>query len=125
MSESFEDFRILYLEDEPLISMDVTHFLKSLGFAGVTSVARLAAAQAAVAQTRFDVALFDINVDKNQTSIALGDALLAAGTRVIFASGNSSYRAQLLAVGHSFVDKPISYETLHDLLNTILRPPVR
>ena len=108
----FNELRVIYLEDEPLVALDTNEHLNTLGFKDVTVAYRLSQAEAAVAQNRFDIAILDINVDRGQTSIDLGKELAASGARVIFASGNGDDAEALRKQGFWFLDKPFSLNAL-------------
>ena len=103
---------ILYLEDEPLISLDTSEFLNELGFEVVVTTFKLKTALEAASERKFDVALLDINVDKGQTSFELGKELVSAGSVVMFASGNSIDAPRLRAQGYRFIDKPFNRMSL-------------
>ena len=111
-SPSYNELSVLYLEDEPLIAFDTTDFLQELGFSEVRSAYKLKSAKQAISEKTFDLAILDINVDNNQTSLSLGAQLADDGTPVIFASGNSFDAEKLRAEGFEFLDKPFSYEDL-------------
>lgn len=117
----FEDYRILYLEDEPIIALDTQDMLSSLAFKEVVVANRLIDAQNAADQASFDVAILDINVDRGQTSTTLGQQLATGGTHVIFASGNGGDRKQLVAEGFRFVDKPFTLPRLQRELTEALQ----
>ncbi len=86
MSDSiFNQQRVLVLEDEPIISMLVEQMLEDAG-AVVDCHATLAAAEAAVAAARPDMALLDVNIH-NETSYALAAHLADLRVPVIFATG--------------------------------------
>ena len=116
----FTNLHVLYLEDEPLIAFDTADSLSELGFTNVKSVYKLKAAERAAEASRFDLAVLDINVDRKQTSLELGKALLDQGTRVVFASGNSYDAKRLRADGSLFLDKPFSQQQLRTVLEEAL-----
>ncbi|MEJ6396445.1 response regulator [Yoonia sp. 208BN28-4] len=118
----FDDLKILYLEDEIIVAMETTAHLESLGFDTVAVAYKLSKAQDAVAQEDFDIALLDINVGRGETSVALGEALAEKGTRVVFASGNSSAARDLRGRGFAFLDKPFSHSALTQELEAALEP---
>ncbi|MEM9969938.1 MAG: response regulator [Pseudomonadota bacterium] len=120
MSE-FQTRSILYLEDELLIAFDVSSFLRDAGFSSVQTAHRLREARAAADETRFDIALLDINVDRSQNSLELGAELKAKGTLVIFASGNGTDCASLQRDGYHVIDKPFSHGDLEATMVAALR----
>ena len=111
---------VLYLEDEFLIALDVSYYLNDAGFREVTVLHRLRDAWAAIDQNNFDLALLDINVDKDNTSIELGERLMSTGTPVIFISGNGTDRSNLEGRGFRFINKPFSHRSLEDEISDAL-----
>jgi len=77
---------ILLLEDEFLIALDAQEILTGLGAAEVEIVNTLAAARDALAQTGFDLALLDINVN-GEMSFPVAEQFAAEKVPVVFASG--------------------------------------
>lgn len=121
----FDDKTILYLEDEPLIALDIAEFLETLGFQFVKVAYRLDQAEKYTEQMRFSIALLDINVDRKQTSLALGEQLAKKGTRVVFASGNSVDIARMADLGHGHLQKPFTYDALEEVLTAAAMKPTR
>lgn len=116
-----DETTVLYLEDEPLICMDTTCILKEMGFAEVTVAYTLKSAENAASKKKFDLAILDINVDRGQTSIELGKQLAAAGTQIIFASGNTSEPLIQTDEMIHWLDKPFSENALHGAVTSILK----
>ena len=114
------DRSVLYLEDEVLIALDVSHYLGEVGFGEILVAHRLRDAWSAIDDRTFDLALLDINVDKNQTSIELGERLMTDGTPVIFVSGSGAEREPLENRGFRFIDKPFSHEALQHEITVAL-----
>ena len=112
----FSNQKILYLEDEPIISLDTSEHLESLGFGEVSVALKLSKADELAENTKFDFALLDINVDRGQTSIELGHKLAQNGTCVVFASGNGAEAERMRALGFSFLDKPFTLDQLTEML---------
>lgn len=112
----FAGLRVLYLEDEILIALDVTSALKDAGFSTVKTVHRLKDAWEAIEAEAYDVALLDINVDRRQTSFELGDHLKKNDTIVVFASGNGTDCERLREQGFQFIDKPFSHKALTETI---------
>lgn len=81
-------WRILVVEDEYLIAMDVADRLTDLGAEVIGPAASVAEALAIVAAqgNRIDGAVLDVNL-RNERVYPVADALMALGVRFIFASG--------------------------------------
>ncbi|HVY86835.1 MAG TPA: response regulator [Caulobacterales bacterium] len=84
--EELRGASVLLLEDEFLIALDAEEILKGLGVGDVCTACTLADAERLVQAHRFDVAVFDVNIN-GQTSLALAEKLIEAGTPVLFATG--------------------------------------
>lgn len=105
-------FKVLYVEDEPLIAMDGEAMLNEIGFERITVSLTLADAQAAIAHQTFDLALMDINLGNGQTSMPLARALSGRGTILLFASGYNSNGGILAHTFGPRLEKPFDQEPL-------------
>jgi CheY-like chemotaxis protein len=81
-------WRILVVEDEYLIAMDLADRLADLGAEVIGPAGSLAEALAIVAAegSRIDGAVLDVNL-RNERVYPVADALVAHGVRFVFASG--------------------------------------
>jgi len=106
-SKDFSDISLLYVEDEPLISLDAMSALEDCGFKEIVCAYTLKSATAHTDQQDFDCAILDISLERGVSSIELGQALLKKGTKVILASGNGHDQSNLESIGFSsFFIKP-------------------
>lgn len=80
--------KILVLEDNAVIAMDVELLLQDCGAEVVETVATVNGALGKLADFSPDVAVLDINLDQG-TSLPVAEALLARGIPFIFATGYS------------------------------------
>ncbi|MBS1302308.1 response regulator [Loktanella sp. SALINAS62] len=79
--------KILYVEDEVIVALDVSDGLENdLGF-DVQVAHNLTTARAKCAAHEFDYALLDLNLGNGERSIDLGLELAEKGIKVVFASG--------------------------------------
>jgi CheY-like chemotaxis protein len=85
-SKKWSGLRVLVLEDEALLLLDVQDMLEELGVGSVVACPTVEAAARAVNLQAFDVALLDVMVG-TQTAVALALDLQARGTLVGFVSG--------------------------------------
>ena len=81
--------RVLVLEDEPLLLLDVQDMLSEMGVATVTACATIEAAARAVDGQHFELALLDVMVG-TQTAIGLALDLQQRGTSIGFVSGTEA-----------------------------------
>jgi light-regulated signal transduction histidine kinase (bacteriophytochrome) len=81
------DLRILLLEDQMLIAMDVEAMFSDQGFENVITTNTVAEAQRQItASPRPDIAVLDVNLGVG-TSLPVAEALVAAGIPFVFATG--------------------------------------
>jgi DNA-binding LytR/AlgR family response regulator len=88
-----EGLRILVLEDEFLIAMDVEQICREAGAADVVLARTLEEAEDACSESSFDAAVVDIFLGQ-QPTFAFASSLKARGTPFIFASGYSDLGAK-------------------------------
>lgn len=88
--------RVLVVEDEAIVALNISDVLADLGYAVTDVAAGLIAGLAAVQRGGFDVGLLDVNL-KGETSMAIADRLSEAGIPYLFATG---YGASMVAERH-------------------------
>jgi CheY-like chemotaxis protein len=86
LPNKWSGLRVLVLEDEPLLLLDVQDMLQGLGVGTVVACPTVEAAARAVNLEAFDVALLDVVIGA-QTPVVLALDLQARGTSVGFVSG--------------------------------------
>jgi CheY-like chemotaxis protein len=116
---------VLYVEDEVLIALDGEVMLRELGFERITVAFSFPDAEAAIRQQTFDFALLDINLGDGRTSLPLADRLLAAGTRVVFASGYNSAEGLVGHLNAPMIQKPIDEAALRRVVDRLLDVPAK
>lgn len=103
--------RILIVEDEALVAMEIESMLGLAGHEAVAQADDLPSALAAVAEERPDLALVDIQLAQGTSGLEVAAALKAQGVPVLFATGNCpTERGRGLALG--CLHKPISDQSL-------------
>lgn len=81
--------RILIIEDEAIVAMELRFVLEDLGHQVVATVADAAAARAVARETEVDLALVDIHLSDGPTGVALGRELgQDLGVSVLFMTAN-------------------------------------
>lgn len=108
--------RLLYLEDEIIIALDTAQVLSEMGLGEVAVAHNLRRATALAEAERFDMALLDVNLGDDVTSLAFGRTLLAQGTDVIFASGYNSREMEAEHPDLVFIEKPLTAEVIRQAL---------
>jgi DNA-binding response OmpR family regulator len=111
--------RIIIIEDEPMIALDLEDVLTSEGFDVVGVATRLDKALAMVEHTMFDVAILDANLN-GLSSDPVATALTARSMPFIVLSGYSLKQKQAMFPGAHFIQKPCKPDQLVTVLNTIL-----
>lgn len=86
LPKKWSGLRVLVLEDEPLLLLDVQDMLEELGVGTVVTCPNVEAAARAINLEAFDVALLDVVIG-SQTAVVLALDLQARGTSVGFVSG--------------------------------------
>jgi DNA-binding response OmpR family regulator len=114
--------RILIVEDEPLISLNLETSLVDAGFQIAAIAGRLEKALALIESGACDAAILDANLAGVSAS-PLASALTARGLPFIVLSGYSSEQLQGAFPGALFLQKPCRADQLILALNTILPKP--
>jgi PAS domain S-box-containing protein len=106
--------RVLVIEDEPLIALEMESLLEDLGFAVEGRGGTLAEAWA-LADARADIAVVDVNI-AGENSFALAQALRAGGAHVIFCTGYAGVDLPPGLEGAPVLIKPVRQEALAAVL---------
>jgi CheY-like chemotaxis protein len=78
--------RVLVVEDEYLVAMDMSAFLEAAGAHVVGPASNVSAALAAVERTKLDAAILDVNL-RGELAYPVADALVARGIPFVFTTG--------------------------------------
>jgi DNA-binding NtrC family response regulator len=105
-------YKALYVEDEALIAMDGEEILRGMGIGDVCVAYSIGDAMKAKANTRFELALLDVNLGDGESSIKLAEELIAAGTVVVFASGYNPSEGIVGDLDAPLVVKPFDESTI-------------
>ena len=114
--------RVLVVEDEMLVLMNIEDMLTDLGCASVTAAATVDQAVALIEARIFDAAVLDMNLNGIK-SFPVADKLDALGVPFIFATG---YSAQDMREGYRdrpLLKKPIQYAELAGVFASLLARP--
>lgn len=98
ISTALAGLRVLVIEDEALIALDIEATLTQAGCTVVGPLNRVDEALQAIGREGVDVAILDIHL-KGETSLSLADALELRGTPFLFLTG---YEADQIPPRHSF-----------------------
>lgn len=112
--------KILVVEDDVLIAMELGERLEELGYEVLGPAHTLDQAEAAISAQRPDAALLDANLN-GVSSVALGAKLAADGVPVSFCTGYDAIKGLPEALAKAPVlTKPISDATLSAVLTQML-----
>lgn len=115
---------VLYLEDEAMVAIGTSLLLEDMGFEEVCTVYDLGQAEEIVSEGGVDVAVLDINLRGNKTSLELGQRLRDTGVPVIFVSGNAAKEEELVEDGYEFLVKPFEPAELGTAIQAVLKSSV-
>lgn len=111
--------RILIVEDEMLVAMDLESILAESGFEPVGIAADLATAEE-YADQRVDLALVDLNLRDGLSGPEIGKLLGAKGVTVLFLTANPRTLGEGIAGTVGVLTKPTDSETVRDAVNYAL-----
>jgi len=114
--------RILIIEDEALVAMELRFVLEDLGHEVVGTVADARTAREAVAETEIDLALVDIHLSDGPTGIELGRELAQdLGVTVLFMTANPGMLRQGVAGTIGVLSKPTDEPAVQKAVDYALR----
>jgi len=111
--------KILVVDDEVLIALEIAHAVKDLGFEVVGPALRLSDALEIAKTEEFDAACLDVNLGRGQTSEPIARALTDRGIPYVFISAYSSNQIGFARSDDTVVSKPVSNFALRKALMQI------
>lgn len=119
--ESLQAPRVLIIEDEPILALDLKEFLSDDGFDIVGIAGKLSKALAMIETVAFDIAVIDTNLaGVNAKPAAL--AIKARGIPFVVLSGYSPDQHTGAFSGAVSLQKPCHPDRLSKLLRTMAAP---
>ena len=101
-----EGARVLLVEDEVFIAVDLQHALEAMG-ADVVYARTAVMASAALREGAFDAAVLDVTLGSRDTCSDIAAALLARGTPFVLHSGDLDRQGEIVAnIDAPIVPKP-------------------
>ena len=114
--------RILIIEDEALVAMELRFVLEALGHEVVATVAEAATARRIVRETEVDLALVDIHLSDGPTGVALGRELgQELGVSVLFMTANPGMVREGVAGTIGVLSKPADEAAVQKAVDYALR----
>jgi DNA-binding NtrC family response regulator len=121
-AEMLRGRRVLIVEDEMLVAMELESLLEEQGCAVVGPAPTVDRALALLDRERPDAAILDVNLD-GQTAVPVAAALNAQGIPFLLATGYGNAQASQPELKDApRVDKPVSHDRLVRTLARILEP---
>ena len=114
--------RILIIEDEALVAMELRFVLEDLGHEVIGTVADAKSARALAAETEIDLALVDIHLSDGATGIDLGRELgQDMGVTVLFMTANPGMVRNGVAGTVGVLTKPTDERAVQTAVDYALR----
>jgi DNA-binding response OmpR family regulator len=114
---SFRGARVLVVEDEAMLSLELETMLLNMGCVIAGTAAKLDDALRIAGSSEFDVALLDVNLGGKRVD-PVAEAIRARGTPIIFVTGYGKTAASGLVLA-----KPYDAAALERMLNEALGVP--
>jgi CheY-like chemotaxis protein len=111
MNKLLSGRRVLVVEDEMMVLMNIENVLADLGCEVVASAATVDRALALVEADRFDLAMLDVNLG-GQTSYSVADALALRSIPFAFSTGYGEHGIETRFRDRPVLRKPYSDEEL-------------
>ncbi len=119
-NDAFAGRRVLLVEDEALIAMNVADMLDALGCIVVGPASRVGEAFTVIeAAGDIDAAVLDVNLD-GQPSFSVADALVERGIPFLFATGYGARGLRDDLRGRPVLQKPFRLRDLRKALAEVL-----
>jgi HAMP domain-containing protein/two-component sensor histidine kinase len=107
--------RILVVEDEPLVAMNLSESLVELGFSVIGPYSTIAKGVTAAIETEVDAALLDLNVS-GETVYPVADVLASKNVPFAFITGYGLEVLNSKYTNAPVLQKPVDQQTLQNLL---------
>lgn len=117
---SLDGRRILILEDEGLVAMDLQDSLDDLGCAVVGPVRTVEAALSLIEGNALDAALLDVNLGDGQTSYPVAEMLRSRGIPFAFLTGYGAGSIDTSFSDNAVLAKPVDHSQLAETLEALL-----
>jgi len=113
--------RILIIEDEALVAMELRFVLEDLGYEVVGIAAEARSARDLVRETDVDLALVDIHLSDGPTGVGLGRDLADEGVTVVFMTANPGMVRQGVKGALGVLSKPTDERAVEQAVEYALK----
>lgn len=107
--------RVLIVEDEPIVAMDLAEMLEGWGHTVIGPASRRALGVTLAQNEEIDFAILDVNLGRGETSEDIAAALRARGVRFMFLSAHNAATIDFRQ-GEDVMQKPVIITKLEDRL---------
>lgn len=118
MSDGVARFRVLVVEDEPLIGMDIEYAVEGLGHEVIGPIAELGEALNLAANEALGCAILDINI-RGGNSYPVADILLKRGLPVLLLSGYGKQTLPERLHAEAHLSKPFTADQLDEEIRNL------
>ncbi|MEG3175424.1 response regulator [Sphingomonas sp. RB3P16] len=112
MTDLLTGRRILAVEDEMLVLMNIETALKDFGCSTICSASSVVEALALLARQSFDAAILDVNLG-GEKSYQVADALVRLGVPFVFSTGYSDHGVRIDLEDRPVLRKPYTRAALY------------
>ena len=119
MNKFLSGRRVLVVEDEMLVLMNIEAVLADLGCEAVSAAATVARALALMEAQRFDLAMLDVNLG-GQTSYFVADSLALSSIPFVFSTGYGKHGIEARFGDRPVLRKPYTEEQLGAALLSLM-----
>lgn len=112
--------RVLIVEDEPTLAMDLEFMLSNLGYEVVGLAGRIESATRLAHDIACDAAILDLNLG-GESAETVADILVARGIPFIFATGYGDRNLDQRFASVRVVEKPYDQRMIEAALSAVLR----
>lgn len=112
--------RVLIVEDEPLLALDIAHEITVAGFSAVGPATSVTKALELVCNVGCDAAILDVNI-RNETSEKIALTLRESGIPFLFLSGLFKDEVLPWMNDARFVSKPVDFGELFSALHELVQ----
>ncbi|MFQ6162705.1 response regulator [Sinorhizobium meliloti] len=112
-------WRVLVIEDDGLIAMDISDTLDQLGHVVVGPMRTVESALATIDNQVVDLALLDVNLSNGETSYPIAEVLSKRGVPFAFLTGYGEADLDGSFRGQPVISKPIGEKILSETLRNL------
>lgn len=115
--------RVLLVEDEFLLALDLAQQLEAAGFEVIGPAATVAEARQALQNDGCNAAVLDVNLGRGETSEPIAHDLIGLGVPIVVVSGYARSQHPAVFQGYPMLVKPVRINTLVAELKRAVHKP--